>query len=101
MNKYPGSNYIFSPIKDYENYKWYDLSFINNGIFEIEKWETLDKGETWIKTMITKDSKNNNVRPFVISSKFDNLFWMDNKYYNNYDDYKSYIRYKGRNLKLR
>jgi len=33
MNKYRGSNYIYSPIKDYENYKWYDLSFIN----EIDK----------------------------------------------------------------
>jgi len=84
---YSGGIYV-----DHDNPNVVYLSKPINRIFEIEKWKTLDKGENWVKTMITKDSKNNNVRPFVISSKSDILFYMNNIYYNNYDDYKSCIR---------
>jgi hypothetical protein len=44
------------------------LSIKKEGIFEIEKWTTKNKGLTWIKKEITKNSKKNNVRPYAIKN---------------------------------
>ena len=41
------------------------LSRLVNGIFEIERWETIDNGENWKSEAITKNSNYDNVRPFV------------------------------------
>jgi hypothetical protein len=41
------------------------LSRETDGVFEIEKWETLDGGKAWKSTSITRNSEQNNVRPVV------------------------------------
>ncbi len=68
-----------------------------NGIFEIEKYVTQDNGETWETTAITKDSKFDNVRPYIPRNmKKKNktvLLWMENEKYVHYTDYKSNIKY--------
>lgn len=68
-----------------------------NGVFEIEKYVTPDKGMTWEVTAITQNSKYDNVRPVVPRnmSKKDKtmVLWMENEKYIHYTNYKSNIKY--------
>lgn len=61
-----------------------------NGVFEIEKWETPDKGKSWNSYFITKNSDELNVRPVVprgYSKNKDFVLWMNGDYihYTNYN----------------
>lgn len=61
-----------------------------NGVFEIERWETGDLGQTWTSASITQGSARLNVRPFVSRGTARGeslLLWMHGAYvhYTNYD----------------
>ncbi|MEM9887135.1 MAG: BNR-4 repeat-containing protein [Bacteroidota bacterium] len=68
-----------------------------NGIFEIERWETKDDGQSWEREAITQDSEHDNVRPYVPRglSKEDQevVLWMENEFYIHYTNYQTKIRY--------
>lgn len=68
-----------------------------NGVFEIERWETKDKGASWEKERITENSTFDNVRPFIprgLSNEDSEIvLWMENQKYIHYTDYKSAIKY--------
>lgn len=68
-----------------------------NGIFELEKRTTSDNGLTWKIKPITRNSKFDQVRPFVPRNmrKKDPaiVLWMENKSYIHYTDYDSQIKY--------
>jgi hypothetical protein len=68
-----------------------------NNRFEIEKFETNNKGETWEITPITSNSTYDNVRPIVPQYQADNaktvVLWMENKKYIHYTDYDTSIKY--------
>ncbi len=65
------------------------------GRFEIERRWTRDRGITWLSSVITTGSANDNVRPFVIRDHgvaSPTVLWMENRYYRHYLDYDSAIR---------
>ncbi len=68
-----------------------------NGVFEIERWETKDFGATWNKEAITKDSKYNNVRPFIPiglkANQDEVVLWMENRKYIHFTKYEASIKY--------
>lgn len=68
-----------------------------NGIFEIERWETTDKGDSWSKEMVTENSTYDNVRPFIprgLQNESPELvLWMENQKYIHFTDYKTSIKY--------
>ncbi len=68
-----------------------------NDIFEIERWETADMGQTWTRTPITSNSKNDNVRPYIPrglpKDQKEVVLWMENEYYIHFTNYHSAIRY--------
>ena len=81
---------------DHSNPNIVYLSRAINGTFEIEKWQTKDDGEHWLSSPVTKNSKNDNVRPFVVlnstKDKGIHLVWMNNEKYIHYTNYKVSIR---------
>lgn len=68
-----------------------------NGIFEIERWETTDKGDSWSHEAITKNSSYDNVRPYIPrrlrKESHEIVLWMENQKYIHYTDYKTSIKY--------
>lgn len=64
------------------------LSVKKEGVFEIEKWITVDDGETWKVKNITNNSIKNNIRPFVVrhakKENSPNLLWIQSTTYNYY-----------------
>ncbi len=68
-----------------------------NGVFEIERWETKNDGNSWEVKAITQNSKIDNVRPYVpIGLKAEAkeiVFWMENQKYIHYTNYKTSIKY--------
>ncbi|MDY6907122.1 MAG: BNR-4 repeat-containing protein [Chloroflexota bacterium] len=61
-----------------------------NGAFEIEKWDTPDKGRTWRSLPITRRSEGLNVRPVVprgYSGEAPHVLWM-------FGSYEHYTRYR-------
>ncbi|UCD23288.1 MAG: BNR-4 repeat-containing protein, partial [Gemmatimonadota bacterium] len=65
------------------------------GVFEIERWWTVDEGTSWRSRPITAGSANDNVRPFVIrdhGSSSPTVLWMENRAYRHYLDFDSAIR---------
>jgi hypothetical protein len=84
---------VIHPLKQNTVY----LSRQVNGTFEIAKYITKDKGKNWEVTAVTKDSKYDNVRPYVPRNMSKNnktvVFWMENEKYIHYTDYKSNIKY--------
>ena len=68
-----------------------------NGIFEIERWETNDDGKSWQTELITSNSIQDNVRPYVPRGlKKDSpevVLWMENQQYIHYTNFKSSIKY--------
>ncbi len=69
-----------------------------DGVFEIERHETNDRGKTWIVTAITKNSKYDNVRPITPRNRKKGdanvVLWMENQKYVYYTDYQCTIKYK-------
>jgi hypothetical protein len=89
-------NYSGGIVLDHDDPSTLYLSRQKNGVFEIEKWVTPDKGNTWNVTEVTKNSTSDNVRPFVIRNhpKEDSfkLLWMNTEKYIHYTDYRSAIK---------
>lgn len=69
-----------------------------NNVFEIERWETSDKGTTWKFKSITTDSTYDNVRPYVPrglgEDKKEIVLWMENYSYRNYRHFDTSIKYE-------
>ena len=71
------------------------LSREKNGVFEIERWTTSDKGKTWSVAEVTRNSRNDNVRPFVIRDHAGDslrVLWMSLKKYAHYTDYQGEVK---------
>jgi hypothetical protein len=71
------------------------LSREKNGIFEIERWLTPDKGKTWDVVELTRNSSKDNVRPFVVRNHPGdsvNVLWMNLERYVHYTDYRAAIK---------
>ncbi|MEQ8471074.1 MAG: BNR-4 repeat-containing protein [Marinoscillum sp.] len=68
-----------------------------NGVFEIERWETNDLGNSWKTEAITSKSEFDNVRPYLPrgmkAEDKEVVLWMQNEKYIHYTDYKSSIKY--------
>ncbi len=92
----PEPNYSGGVILDHTNPSIVYLSRIKNGIFEIEKWETRNNGIDWEVEEITSQSKNNNVRPFVIRNYNDKdslqVLWLNVEKYVHYTNYKTAVK---------
>lgn len=68
----------------------------DSGVFEIEHWWTRDHGKTWKHEAITKNSQQNNVRPFVPrhhGAPNPSVLWMHGPYVH-YTRYQTSIRYR-------
>lgn len=89
-------NYSGGIVLDHEDPSILYLSRLKNKKFEIEKWETPNKGIDWSVEAITDNSENNNVRPFVIRNYSANdslkVLWMNAEKYIHWTDYKSSIK---------
>ncbi len=70
------------------------------GVFEIERWETTDRGDSWKTEAITKDSEFDHVRPYIprgLPKEADEIvLWMENRKYIHYTDFKTSINYSVR-----
>ena len=88
-------NYSGGIVLDHKDPSQVYLSREKNGVFEIEHWSTSDKGKSWQVAEITRDSKLDNVRPFVIRDHPDGapkVLWMNVTKYLHYTDYQSGIK---------
>ena len=69
-----------------------------DGVFEIEKRTTNDKGKSWEIEPVTANSTHDNVRPYVpreISKKDKTVvLWMQNKKYVHFTNYDVTIKYR-------
>ncbi|MDL2322579.1 BNR-4 repeat-containing protein [Bacteroidales bacterium OttesenSCG-928-A17] len=79
---------------DHNNPSVVYLSKQVNGVFEIYKYETSDKGDTWVATAITENTPSDivNVRPIVPRNHKEGYFdviWMRGKYGYYYQDFKT------------
>ncbi len=67
------------------------------GVFEIERWETQNGGESWISEAITENSEFDNVRPYVPrgldKESGEVVLWMENQKYIHYTDFMTSIKY--------
>lgn len=74
-----------------------------DGIFEIERWETKDLGNSWITEPITQHSLHDNVRPYLPlglkRSSPEVVVWMENQEYIHFRNFKASIRYNVREIK--
>ena len=71
------------------------LSREKNGVFEIERWSTDDKGKNWRVREITQNSHFDNVRPFVVRNHpgdSASVLWMNVRKYFHYTDYQGDIK---------
>jgi hypothetical protein len=89
-------NYSGGLVLDHNDPSVVYLSTQKEGIFEIERWQTPDKGKTWKIEEITSHSGQNNVRPFVIRNynEKDSLrvLWMNVRKYIHYTEYDASIK---------
>lgn len=88
-------NYSGGIVLDHSDPSLVYLSRENNGVFEIERWSTNDRGRHWQVQAITTNSRNDNVRPFVIRDHQDDsvrLMWMNVEKYFHYTDYRGAIK---------
>lgn len=96
----PGSregepNYSGGIVLDHNDPSTVYLSREKSGVFEIERWQTQDKGRTWKVTDVTANSKYDNVRPFVVRNNPNdslNILWMNIRKYLYYTDYQGSIK---------
>jgi len=66
-----------------------------DGVYEIERWETIDGGDTWSSRSVTIGSSVDNVRPVVPVGRTEGdplVLWMAGVYYR-YDIFGTNIRY--------
>lgn len=67
------------------------------GVFEIERWQTSDGGQSWHAEPITQDSEYDNVRPYVPrglkKEAQEVVLWMENQKYIHYTDFKTSVKY--------
>lgn len=89
-------NYSGGIVLDASNPSMVYLSRLKNGIFEIEKWTTPDKGESWKTINITANSVHHNIRPFVIRNTVadDSLkvLWLSVDHYVHWTDYHTSVK---------
>lgn len=88
-------NYSGGIVLDHQDPSVVYLSREKDGVFEIERWQTEDKGTTWKVTDITRNSQYDNVRPFVIRNHSDDslkVLWMNIRKYIHYTDYEGSIK---------
>ena len=89
-------NYSGGIVLDPEDPSQVYLSRQKNGVFEIEKWSTTDKGKNWDVEEITKNSSMNNIRPFVIRNYDETgslkVLWLSVKKYLHYTDYQTAVK---------
>ncbi|OVE79609.1 hypothetical protein BVY01_02000, partial [bacterium I07] len=89
-------HYSGGVVLDHEDPDVVYLSRPVNGVFEIERRETMDLGFTWKSQWITNQSKYDNVRPFVPwftpEGAKPHVLWMNNYRYVHYSDYQTDIR---------
>lgn len=88
-------NYSGGIVLDHNDPSQVYLSREKNGVYEIERWATDDKGKNWEVAEITRNSAFDNVRPFVIRNHpGDSLrvLWMNVQKYTHYTDYRAGIR---------
>lgn len=67
-----------------------------NEVFEIERWETTDRGLSWKTQAITQNSQLDNIRPYVPrngNTDTEIVLWMENTKYIHYTNYQTAIRY--------
>lgn len=88
-------NYSGGVVLDHEDPSHVYLSREKNGVFEIEKWSTKDKGKNWDVTEVTRNSRNDNVRPFVVRNHSNDslrVLWMNLEQYRHYTDYRGAVK---------
>lgn len=70
---------------DHESPNTVYISVKRDSVFEIEKWESRNKGKKWEVEKITTNSLKNNVRPFAVRGAGKNnplqVLWMENTKY--------------------
>ncbi len=91
----PEPHYSGGIVLDHDNPTVVYLSRPVEGVFEIERWQTEDGGESWDSRPITAGSMNDNVRPFVIrghGNSSPTVLWTENRYYRHYLEFDSSIR---------
>ena len=90
-------NYSGGIALDHDDPSQVYLSREKNGIFEIEKWSTADRGKTWTSTAITENSLRDNVRPFVVRGHAPDgqVLWMNIEKYLHYTDFQGAIKVSG------
>jgi hypothetical protein len=94
-------NYSGGIVLDHNDPSKVYLSREKNGVYEIEQWTTDDKGKRWKVAEITRNSRFDNVRPFVIRDHpGDSLrvLWMNVQKYIHYTDYQGGIRMSVRSV---
>ena len=88
-------NYSGGIVLDHADPSQVYLSREKNGVFEIERWSTNDRGKNWQVDVITENSTNDNVRPFVVRQHAGDsvrLLWMNVEEYFHYTDYRGGIK---------
>lgn len=88
-------NYSGGVYLDHENTDIVYTSRPVNDVFEIEKWTFVGGKDPWKNEAVTKESKRDNVRPFVVRNHSGNLpevLWMYNYKYPGFKAYDCAIR---------
>jgi rhamnogalacturonyl hydrolase YesR len=91
----PEPHYSGGIVLDHNDPSKVYLSRLIEGIFEIEKWITKDKGKSWKSEAVTSGSAIDNVRPFVVRnhpSSGPSVLWMANRKYVHYTDFDAAIK---------
>lgn len=90
-------NYSGGIVLDHQDPSRVFLSQEVSGVFEIEKWETDNKGKDWKIKPVTENSVNDNVRPFVVRAYPETssplVLWMNLREYIHYTKYDASIKY--------
>ena len=69
-----------------------------DGVFEIERWHSTDKGKTWTSQPLTSHSRHDNVRPFVVRHATPTgpaVLWLNNERYLHYTNYRTTLKAAG------
>lgn len=92
----PEPHYSGGITLDHSNPNIVYLSRPHNDRFEIEKWTTEDKGNSFSSQPVTAHSLKDNVRPVVIrhapASVSPRLLWMQVNHYQHYSNYNTSIK---------
>jgi len=78
-------NYSGGIVLDHEDPSIVYLSVKRDSVFEIEKWQTNNGGESWSTEAITRGSSKDNIRPFAVRGAEEGnplqVLWMQNTQY--------------------